>query len=70
MIKKTKVWLCIVILFLFTLNNIVAQDPPPDDGDGKYLDEVPIVGELYFMIAALGVGGFILLRKQKVSKNI
>ena len=58
-------------MLLFVLGNLLAQapDPPPDDGSGEYLDEIPIAGEIYFIIAALGVGAFILLKKQKEYKK-
>lgn len=67
--KKLKLGLCLVLMF-FAFSNLFAQDPPPNDGTGLYLDEVPIAGEIYFVLAALGVGGFILLRKQKRQNSV
>jgi len=64
--KKILVGLFLTILF-FISTGLFGQDPPPGDGSGQYLDQadVPIRGEIFFMIAALGVGGFILVRNRK-----
>lgn len=68
--KKIKILLCLTFALVFNVMLFAQEDPAdgpglPGDGEGEYLDEVPIAGEVYFLIAALGAGGFILLRRQK-----
>lgn len=63
--KKLLIVFSIVVMMLFN-TNILGQVPDfPEDGEGDYLDEVPIDGEIYFILAAMAVGGFMLFKKHK-----
>jgi hypothetical protein len=76
MIKIWKIGLFLAMIFF--LNGYISGqtlDPLPDDGSGQYLDEVPIRGEIFFILVALGVGVLTLFRKKKsnlsdITKNL
>jgi hypothetical protein len=61
---------CLALAFLLFMNSdlysqTMSDIDMPSDGAGLYLDEIPISGEVYFILGALGVGAYIYLRNQK-----
>jgi hypothetical protein len=68
--RSLKFLLFSICLLFTTLTVAQGPDIPPDDGSGQELD-IPLSGSETFLIIALGLGGFLIYKRNNTPrKNI